>query len=74
MAVVRRATSTTLVLSVESGVAADGSAIYATRSIPKIDPALTDEKAYDFASAVGTLQSCPVGDIVRTDKCALSRA
>lgn len=66
--------SSSLVLSVESGVAADGSAVYSNRTISKINPDLDDEKAYNFASAVGTLQSAPVGDIGRTNRLILSRA
>jgi len=74
MAVTATPKSCSVILEVENGVSADGSALYAQRTIGRIDPALTDEKAYEFAAAVGTLQSSPVGDIYRTNKVVLSRA
>ncbi len=74
MAVTETMQSTKLLLSVESDVAADGSTIYAQRSIRNVNPAIADEDAYDVAAAIGTLQSCPVGDIARQDLSILSRA
>lgn len=74
MAVTKTMQSTKLILSVESDVAADGSTIYAQRSIRNINPALADDDAYDVAAAIGTLQSCAVGDIARQDLSILSRA
>ena len=74
MAVTKMVQSTKLILSVESGVAADGSAVYAQRSIRNVNPVLADEDAYDVAAAIGTLQSCPVGDIARQDLSILARA
>lgn len=74
MAVTKTMKSTKLILSVESGVAPDGSAIYAQRSIRNVNTAIADADAYDVASAVGTLQSCPVSDIARQDLAVLSRA
>ena len=74
MAVTATPKSCSVILEVETGVSADGSTLYSQRTIGRIDPALTDEKAYEFAAAVGTLQSAPVGDIYRTNKVALSRA
>ena len=74
MAVTKTVQSTKLILSVESGVAADGSAVYAQRSIRNVNPVLADEDAYDVASAIGTLQSSPVGDIARQDLSILARA
>lgn len=61
-------------IKVEADVAADGSTIYKERTISRIDPAASDENCYDVAAAIGTLQSCPVGDITRTTKVILSRA
>ncbi len=74
MAVTKKMQSTKLLLAVESDVAADGSAIYAQRSIRNVNPAIADEDAYDVASAIGTLQSNPVGDIARQDVSILTRA
>lgn len=74
MAVTKTMQSTKLLLAVESGVAADGSAVYTQRSIRNVNPAIVDEDAYDVAAAVGTLQSYPVGDIARQDLSILSRA
>ena len=74
MAVTKTVQSTKLILSVESGVAADGSAVYAQRSIRNVNPVLADEDAYDVTAAIGTLQSAPVGDISRQDLSILARA
>ncbi len=74
MAVTKTVQSTKLILSVETGVAADGSTVYAQRSIRNVNPVLADEDAYDVASAIGTLQICPVGDIARQDLSILARA
>ena len=74
MAVTKTMQSTKLLLAVESDVAADGSTIYAQRSIRNVNPVLADEDAYDVAAAIGTLQSAPVGDIARQDLSILARA
>ena len=74
MAVTKTMQSTKLLLAVESDVAADGSAVYAQRTVRNVNPAIADEDAYDVASAVGTLQSYPVGDVSRQDVAVLSRA
>ena len=74
MAVTKTMKSTKLILAVESGMAADGSAVYTQSSIRNVNPAIADEDAYDVASAVGTLQSYPVGDVSRQDVAVLSRA
>ena len=74
MAVTKKMQSTKLLLAVESGVAADGSAVYTQRSIRNVNPAIADEDAYDVASAIGALQSNPVGDIARQDVSILTRA
>lgn len=74
MAITAEKISSNLVLQVETDTAPDGSAVYSSRTISKIDPALSNEDAYDFAAAVGTLQSFPVGSIQRTEKSVLSRA
>ena len=55
MAVTKTVQSTKLILSVESDVAADGSTVYAQRSIRNVNPAIVDEDAYDVAAAIGTL-------------------
>ena len=74
MAVTKKMQGTKLILAVESDVAADGSAVYAQRSIRNVNPAIADEDAYDVAAAVGALQSYPVGDIARQDLSILVRA
>ncbi len=74
MAVTKKMQSTKLILSVESDMAADGSAVYTQRSIRNVNPVIADEDAYEVAAAIGTLQSCPVGDIARQDLSILSRA
>ena len=74
MAVNARVLSTSLVLAVETGVASDGSAVYSNRTISRINPALADADAFDIATAFGTLQQAPVGDIYRTKKELLTRS
>ena len=74
MTVTKTMQSTKLLLSVESDVAADGSTIYAQRSIRNVNPAIADGDAYDVAAAIGSLQIYPVGDIARQDLSILSRA
>ncbi len=73
MAVTKTAHSTKLLLALENGVAADGSATYGQYSIKNVNPALADADAYDVAEAVGTLQAYPVGDIARQDTSILTR-
>lgn len=72
MAVTAIPKTSSIILYVENGMAPDGSATYATRTIGRIDPALTDEKAYNFASAVGSLQGYPVGDYERVQRSVLT--
>lgn len=73
MAVTATPKSSSVIIEVETGVTSDGSTIYSQRTIGRIDPALADEKAYTFAGMVGTLQSAPVGDILRSNKVILSQ-
>lgn len=74
MAVTATPKSCSLIIEVETGISTDGSTIYSQRTIGRIDPALSDEKAYTFAGKVGVLQSAPVGDILRTNKVVLENA
>ena len=74
MAVIKSKQATKVVLSVETGVKADGSTVYSARSITNMNPALSDEDLYGIGSGFGALQSCPVGAIVRHDTAVLSRA
>ena len=74
MAINKTKQGTKLLLTVETGVAADGSAKYSQRSIKSVNPALADEDAYDVASAVGALQSYPVAAIARQDLTLLAQA
>ena len=74
MAVNARKISSSIILQVESDVADDGSAIYSPRTISKVDPALSDDDAYAFATALGALQDYPIGDIQRSEKSVLTQA
>lgn len=74
MAVNARKISSSIILQVESGMAPDGSAVYSSRTISKIDPALSDDDAYAFATALGALQDYPIGDIQRSEKSVLTQA
>ncbi|MBO4852521.1 MAG: DUF1659 domain-containing protein [Schwartzia sp.] len=74
MAVTKKKQATKLVLAVENGVAADGSATYGQVGIRNVNPELTDENAYDVAAAVGNLQALPVGSIARQDTSILALA
>ncbi len=74
MAVRKMSQATKVVLKVESGVKADGSAVYSARTLSNMNPALSDENLYDIGAGFGTLQSCPVGEIIRHDTAVLSRA
>lgn len=74
MAVKATPKSCSLIIEVETGTSADGSTVYSQRTIGRIDPALSDEKAYTFAGKVSTLQPAPVGDILRTNKVVLENA
>ncbi|MBQ8697939.1 MAG: DUF1659 domain-containing protein [Schwartzia sp.] len=73
MATVKKDQSTKLLLSVETGVKADGSAACSQRTIRSVNPAISDENAYDVASAVGALQTYPLNGIARQDTSALIR-
>ena len=74
MAVNARKISSSIILQVESGMAPDGSAVYSSRTISKIDPALSDDDAYNFATAVAGLQEYPLGDVQRSEKSVLTQA
>lgn len=74
MAVTATPKNSSLVIYVESDMNDDGSAKYSTRTIGRINPALTDEKAYTFAANVGSLQVFPVGDIERVNRSFLSQS
>ena len=74
MAVTKTMQSTKLILTVETGVAPDGSLAYGQRPIRNINPELTDDNAYEAASALGTLQAYPVAAISRQDVSVLTRA
>ncbi len=73
MAITKNAQNTKLFLSVESGTAADGSAVYSRRTIQHVNPALSNENAYDVAEAIGALQAYPVNSIARQDTATLVR-
>ena len=73
MATIKQVKGTKLFLAVETGVAADGSAEYSRRTIQHVNPALSDENAYDVAEAVGALQVYPVNGVERQDTATLVR-
>ena len=73
MATVKKDPSTKLLLAVETGVKPDGSAAYSQRTIRSVNPALSDENAYDVAAAVGELQMYPLNGIARQDTAQLIR-
>ena len=73
MAITKNVETTKLFLAVETGTAADGSALYSRRTIQHVNPALSDENAYDVAEAVGNLQVYPVNGISRQDTATLVR-
>lgn len=74
MAINKTKQGTKLLLTVETGIAADGSTKYSQRSIKNVNPALADEDAFEVASALGALQAYPVAAITRQDLTSLSRA
>ncbi len=73
MATTKTTQSTKLLLSVETGTGADGSMTYGQRAIRNVNPALSDDNAYDVAEAVGSLQTLPVESIARQDTSLLTR-
>ena len=73
MAIVKQDQSTKLLLSVETGLTADGAAAYSQRTIRSVNPALSDENAYDVATAVGALQTYPLNGVARQDTAMLIR-
>ena len=74
MAVEKTKQATKVVLSVESGVKADGSTVYSARTLSHMNPALNDEDLYGIGSGYGALQAYPVASIVRHDIAVLARA
>lgn len=74
MAVTRTTKSVSMLLYVETGVTATGATEYSTVTFSKVNPALADADFYDVASAIGTLQYAPVGDIARRELQEISRS
>lgn len=74
MAVTATPKASTLQLTVETGVNADGSTKYGTRSLPYINPAITNDDAYAIATAVGNLQTFPVASIMLISRNVLASA
>lgn len=71
MAAVKDQQKTSIILKVETGTAAGGSAIYSNRTFSKIAPAATDTNLLSFANALGALQIYPVGTVLRRDEAIL---
>ena len=74
MAVTATPISSTISLKVEVGTTASGATKYGSRSISYINPALSNEGAYDAGDAIGALQVHTVAGIIRTNKLDLVRA
>lgn len=73
MAAVKSELKTSLTLQVEVGTTATGAAKTANRTYSNINPALSDDNALEVISAIGTLQSLPIADYIRTDKAVISQ-
>ena len=73
MATVKKDKSSKLLLSVETGVTANGAPAYSQRTIRSVNPALSDENAFDLATAVGALQTHPLNGVARQDTAFLIR-
>lgn len=74
MAVERISESISLKLKVETGVNANGSAKYSTRSIAHINPAASDEDVFEFGKGLAGLQACALGSITRAENAELIEA
>ena len=61
-----------LVLKVETGVAANGSAVYSQRSFSNINPALADDDMFAIGKGLADLQESPLGEIVRQNTAVIS--
>lgn len=67
MAVTKKNASCKVALKVETGEDASGKTKYGTRTISKIDPAVTDANLYAFAGGVAGLITTPTDTVTRTD-------
>lgn len=74
MAVTATPKASTLQLTVETGVNADGSTKYGTRSLAYVNPAITNDDAYSIAAEIGNLQTFPVASIVLISRNVLTNA
>ena len=71
MAATVTGSSTTLKLMVETGINKDGSSILAARSVPNINPALTNDDAYDIGKDLASLQQHPLDYVQRVNAISL---
>ena len=60
-----------IILKVENGVGKSGQTIFAQRTIQHINPALSDDDAYDIGTSLADLQSHTLGSVARTDSASL---
>jgi hypothetical protein len=59
--------TTTLKLMVENGISKSGQPVYAARSLPGINPDLTDDDALDLGKDLASLQTHDFGYVQRVN-------
>ena len=74
MAATATSSATTLKLIVENGVGANGKILYASRSLSGINPALTDDDAYDIGKDLAGLQDHTFSHVQRVNTINLHEA
>ena len=74
MAATATSSATTLKLMVENGVNASGKVLYASRSLSGINPALTDDDAYDIGKDLAGLQDHTFSHVQRVNTINLHEA
>ncbi len=71
MATSKTSQATTLQIKVKTGTKDDGEAIQATRTLSRINPALTDDDAFQVASGLAGFQAYELSSIHRVDSAVL---
>lgn len=74
MAVQRSGAASKLIVKVETGVTANGTATYSQRTFTHINPELGDADVLDLGKALGGLQAHPVASVNRQDAAKLEEA
>lgn len=72
MAVTRKDKTTSILIVVETGTDAKGLPTYSTRVISGVNPAITDDDAFEIGKALAALQKHTLGKIERNDKAKLA--